>query len=133
MPIRPSWSSVRAELLRAGTSPVRDQLPEQGGAAEGFTIRTLDGIRAAQTILVAGNDARGVLFGVGRLSADSRMAPGKVVLPDRSNGPRPRALSAPRASARLSPQDQLLRRLGPAAVGAVPSATWPSLAPTPSS
>ena len=35
------------------------------------------------TVLVAGSDARGVLFGVGRLLRSLRMKPGKVALPDR--------------------------------------------------
>ena len=36
-------------------------------------------------MLVAGNDARGVLFGVGRLLRGLRMTPGKVALPDGLN------------------------------------------------
>jgi hypothetical protein len=75
-------------LLRSDTSPVRDQLgspPPAGDAKEGFQIRTLDGDRGAPAILVAGNDARGVLFGVGRLLRALRMRPGRVWLPQALN------------------------------------------------
>jgi hypothetical protein len=75
-------------LLRADTSRVRESIPPRpaaGDAREGFSIRTLvdDGGRGAPTVLVAGNDARGVLFGVGRLLRSLRMGSGKVALPDR--------------------------------------------------
>jgi hypothetical protein len=73
-------------LLRAETSPMRPHLPPSpaaGDAREGYAIRTLDGVRgrSAPTLLVAGNDDRGVLFGVGRLLREVRTKQGKVALP----------------------------------------------------
>ncbi len=74
-------------LLRAETSAVRTHVPARpaaGDAREGYAIRTIDDEgRGAPTVLVAGNDARGVLFGVGRLLRSLRMTRGKVALPDR--------------------------------------------------
>ena len=70
-------------LLRSDTSPIREHIatrPPPGDAKEGFRIRTLDGGRGAPAVLVAGNDARGVLFGVGRLLRALRMTPGKVAM-----------------------------------------------------
>ena len=92
-----------------------------GDAREGFRHphhRRRRG-RGAPVVLVVGNDARGVLFGVGRLLRALRMAPGKVVAARRARPGLGAQVSAPRPSARLSAQDQLLRRLGPAAVGAL--------------
>src|SRR5207245_941802 len=45
------------------------------GPAEGYSIRA-----TANSITVAGNDARGVLFGVGRLLRALEMGPGAVTL-----------------------------------------------------
>lgn len=44
---------------------------------EGYTLRTGSG-----SVIVAGNDARGVLFGVGRLLREMRMARGEVAIAD---------------------------------------------------
>ena len=48
-----------------------------------------------------------------------RMSPGKVALPEAARPGLGTQVPAPRPPARLSAQDQLLRRLGPAPVGAV--------------
>ena len=77
-----------ARLLRDETSPMRTHIPPRpaaGDAREGYWLRTIDddGGRGAPTVLVAGSDSRGVLFGVGRLLRSLRMKPGKVALPDR--------------------------------------------------
>ena len=47
------------------------------GPAEGYRIRT-----TASAVTVSGNDARGVLFGIGRLLRELRMARGSIQLPD---------------------------------------------------
>jgi hypothetical protein len=47
-------------------------------APEGFRIATMSD---KPMVLVAGNDPRGVLFGVGRLLRELRMTPGRVLLP----------------------------------------------------
>ena len=49
--------------------------------AEGYRIRIKDG-RDVPAVFVIGNDARGVLFGVGHLLRTLRMSRGKVALPD---------------------------------------------------
>src|SRR5262249_57255082 len=51
--------------------------------AEGFRLYVAKDGRAAPAVFVVGNDARGVLFGVGRLLRELRMARGKVALDDR--------------------------------------------------
>jgi hypothetical protein len=52
---------------------------ETPGAAEGYTVRAILGYRA--TVLVVGADARGTLFGVGRLLRELRMTRGSITLP----------------------------------------------------
>jgi hypothetical protein len=47
---------------------------------EGFRIRVVQGDHGAPVVLVVGNDARGVLFGAGRLLRELAMAPGTVSL-----------------------------------------------------
>ncbi len=77
-----------ARLLRSDPSPVREQIdpkPPGGDPREGFQIRTVDGGRSAPAVLVVGNDARGVLFGVGRFLRALRLSPGKVTLPEGLN------------------------------------------------
>ena len=84
------------------------------GPAEGYSIRVRQ-----QTVAVTGNDARGVLFGVGRLLRELRMQKGSISLAgdlDVTSAPQ---ASATRPSARLPAQDQLLRRLVAAHLGAV--------------
>lgn len=54
-------------------------LPEKP-VPEGYRTRVLSG-KAAPVVCVVGNDARGVLFGVGRLLRAMRMERGKVTLP----------------------------------------------------
>jgi hypothetical protein len=70
-------------LLRSDTSPIREHVPDRPPAAvarEGFRIQTLDDGQGTPAVLVAGNDARGVLFGVGRLLRALSMRAGKVAL-----------------------------------------------------
>ncbi len=55
--------------------PAGESLP---AAAESYQIRSVD---RGPTIIVAGRDARGVLFGVGRLLRELRMERGRVQLP----------------------------------------------------
>ncbi len=53
--------------------------------SEGYSIGVKKDGRAAPAVFVVGNDARGVLFGVGRLLRELRMARGKVALRDDFN------------------------------------------------
>lgn len=52
--------------------------------AEGYRIRLVKD-RAAPAVFVLGNDARGVLFGVGRLLRSLRMTKGSIALPEEQN------------------------------------------------
>jgi hypothetical protein len=58
------------------TVPWLKKVPAKSGA-EGFRIQ----VPEPSTVLVVGNDERGVLFGIGRLLRELRMARGKVLLP----------------------------------------------------
>lgn len=65
-------------LAIAGSASGPAIVLERGsGPAEGFSIRT-----AASRVTISGNDARGVLFGVGALLRNLRMTSGAVGLPD---------------------------------------------------
>jgi hypothetical protein len=59
-------------------APFARELANATGQAEGYQIRTSAG---GPAVLVAGNDARGVLFGVGRLLRELRIARGEIWLP----------------------------------------------------
>jgi hypothetical protein len=78
-------TSVIAVGLRSKASdwagPLAARLTQGPGteAAEGYTIVTDSKLRA---VAVAGNDERGVVFGVGRLLRELRMSPGRVALPE---------------------------------------------------
>jgi hypothetical protein len=61
----------------SGSYPVIEVDRSGSGPAEGYRLR-VDG----RTVKVAGNDARGVLFGVGHLLRALRIRPGSVTLPD---------------------------------------------------
>ncbi len=80
---------------RAGSSPAGGYQPDPGAhppatAGRGCPGGLPDphhgaGPRGTPAVLVAGNDARGVLFGVGRLLRGLHMRPGKVSLPEGLN------------------------------------------------
>ncbi len=71
-------------LLDSFAGPYKQHVPSQpaGAGKEGFQIRTVKGESGAPVVLVVGNDARGVLFGAGRLLRELLLAPGQVSLPD---------------------------------------------------
>ncbi|HEV3258016.1 MAG TPA: hypothetical protein VG013_14120 [Gemmataceae bacterium] len=72
-----------AASLKAFAGPFTPQLAGQPAkGAEGYRICTQKGDRATSAVFVIGNDARGVLFGVGRLLRALHMTRGKVVLDD---------------------------------------------------
>ena len=79
-------------MRRARTWAGRPAEPRGRRPGEGYAIRTLDERPSRPTVLVAGNDARGVLFGVGRLLRMLRTSgragsscPGRI---DRTEAPR---------------------------------------------
>jgi hypothetical protein len=67
-----SWASAGLRGAAAAATP----------GAEGYRISVNTAGRAAPTVLVFGADARGVLFGVGRLLRELRMASGSLRVPD---------------------------------------------------
>src|SRR5579871_376788 len=66
-------------------SPDKDvpviQVKRGEGKAEGYALRAVT-IAAARGVEIAGNDARGVLFGIGRLLRNLRMERQQVAVPD---------------------------------------------------
>ena len=75
-----------ASMLPAFAGPYADELAKDQGVpgAEGYRIRIKHG-QSAPAVFVIGNDARGVLFGVGHLLRALRMRPGSITLPDDLN------------------------------------------------
>ena len=74
---------VQVSALEAFAGKHADDLSADGGtsAAEGYRIRIRHN-RGAPVVYVIGNDARGVLYGIGHLLRILRMRQGQVVLPD---------------------------------------------------
>ncbi len=89
------WPTKRVPVIAVGPAAMLESLPSQygqlvrsqppGKAEEGFRIQTVVSADAAPVVSIVGNDARGVLFGVGRLLRELRMAPGQVLLPEALN------------------------------------------------
>jgi hypothetical protein len=79
------WPQSRGPQIVIGTvprlkmlkGPHREALEGFSIASEGYRIRAL---RDGPLVVIAGSDERGVLFGVGRLLRELRMAPGRVLL-----------------------------------------------------
>lgn len=65
-----------ATLLRSFAGPHAAALAGEATAAEGYRIAA-----RGNAVLVAGNDERGVLYGVGRLLRELRLSTGKALLP----------------------------------------------------
>ncbi|MCW5977667.1 MAG: hypothetical protein KIT09_06300 [Bryobacteraceae bacterium] len=70
-------SGIRWTIAPGALGQVVRVLNSGGGPREGYEIRS-----DANEVRIAGNDSRGVLFGVGRLLRELRMRPGSVSLPD---------------------------------------------------
>jgi hypothetical protein len=68
-------SGIRWE--QASAAPATIEIARTIGPAEGYSIRT-----SAHAVTIAGNDARGILFGIGRLLRELRIARGSIQLPD---------------------------------------------------
>jgi hypothetical protein len=77
-----------SRLMRAETGRLREHVPAPppgGESREGYQLSTVDIGRNAPAVMVIGHDARGVLFGVGRLLRALRLNPGSVTLPRELN------------------------------------------------
>jgi len=69
----------------AGSLAERLSTGPAGKGPEGYRIVVLKDVRPAPTVFVIGNDARGVLFGCGRLLRELRMSRASVTLPGTVN------------------------------------------------
>jgi hypothetical protein len=80
---RPVIAIGLASTVDRFAAPYSKTLAESAGqlGPEGYQLRVI-GDRAAATVIIAGHDPRGVLFGVGRLLGEMRMTKGKVELAD---------------------------------------------------
>jgi hypothetical protein len=87
-PIVTAWPEETVPVVAVGAEKdlaafaggFAQKLGVSNGAPEGYRIRVEAEGRAAPAVFVIGNDARGVLFGVGRLLRELRMARDNVVL-----------------------------------------------------
>lgn len=87
-----SWPAAAGPVIAIGpVSALADfagkfatELADHPGprGAEGYRLCVKQGAGAAAAVLVIGNDARGVLFGVGRLLRELRLQPGSIGLAD---------------------------------------------------
>jgi hypothetical protein len=84
-----AWPAGNAPVIAVGEAasaaafagPLAAELArERAGEAEGYRLRVRNASGRA-VVLVAGNDARGVLFGIGRLLRSLEMGPGSVSIP----------------------------------------------------
>lgn len=69
------WETTPAPAL--DNAPTTIEIQRGSGPAEGYTIRA-----TARGVTISGNDARGILFGIGRLLRELRIARGSIQLPD---------------------------------------------------
>jgi len=67
-------SGIRWEIA---ASPVTIEIARTTGPREGYSVHS-----TAHGVTIAGNDARGVLFGIGRLLRELRIGRGSIQLPD---------------------------------------------------
>ncbi len=74
-----------AATLKSFAGRFTATLPAQPKGAEGYRITVRREGRAAPAVFVIGNDARGVLFGVGRLLRELHLTRGKITLADSLN------------------------------------------------
>jgi hypothetical protein len=84
LPVTDRWSGSGAAILIGQESALRnvsrklaDRLMPAVSGAEGYRVQVIDGV-----VLVAGNDARGTLFGVGALLRNLRMDRDALEVPD---------------------------------------------------
>jgi hypothetical protein len=94
-PVMHAWPSESTPVIAIGPLADLDKfagpLGQQPGPnpgtknSEGFTLRVVKEGRIAPVVLVIGHDARGVLFGAGRLLRELHMARGAVAVSDALN------------------------------------------------
>ncbi|MBI3852907.1 MAG: hypothetical protein HY298_21850 [Verrucomicrobia bacterium] len=89
-----SWPSSATTVIAVGPAAALDFFGEKYAkelsrdhrvkGAEGYRIR-IKKSKGAPVVFIIGNDARGVMFGVGHLLRTLRMSPGRISLPDDFN------------------------------------------------
>ena len=82
-------------MIAVGPARLLDSFPKEyrqlvssqpaGKEQDGFRIQTVNEAGGVPIVAVVGNDARGLLFGIGRLLRELRIAPSRVVLPGSLN------------------------------------------------
>ncbi len=90
LPVETAWPPDRVPVIAVGqfrtaanwaAAALRGGLPGPAPGAEGYRLSINTAGRDAHTVLLLGADARGVLFGVGRLLRELRMNAGALRLP----------------------------------------------------
>ena len=89
------WPTASVPVIAVGPARLLNSFPKEyqelvssqpaGKEPDGFRIQTVNRADAAPVVAIVGNDARGLLFGVGRLLRSLRVAPGHVALPEGLN------------------------------------------------
>jgi hypothetical protein len=89
------WPTRSVPVIAVGPARLLDSFPKEyrqrvasqpaGKEQDGFRIQTVNEAGGVPIVAVVGNDARGLLFGIGRLLRELRIAPGRVVLPESLN------------------------------------------------
>jgi len=87
------WPDSSTPVIAVGTStsfnnngPFDQYIIESSNKAyEGFRIKVINEVRNAPTLFIIGNDARGMLFGVGYFLRKISMYPGKILVPNDLN------------------------------------------------
>jgi hypothetical protein len=89
------WPTRSVPVIAVGPARLLDSFPKEyrqrvasqpaGKEQDGFRIQTVNEAGSMPIVAVVGNDSRGLLFGIGRLLRELRIAPGRVVLPESLN------------------------------------------------
>ena len=93
LPTTLQWPDSSTPVIAIGTAssfnnkgPFNQHIIESSTkAAEGFSIKVINEVRNAPTLFIIGNDARGMLFGVGYFLRKISMTPGKILVPNDLN------------------------------------------------
>ncbi len=125
------WPTRDVPVIALGPARLFDTFPRElreripglapGKEKEGFRIETNAGGDGVPVVAIVGNDERGVLFGVGRLLRELHLALAGMRSLAKTGWPPPRSTLSEAIGARVSSQDQFVRRLGRRAVGSIHS------------
>jgi hypothetical protein len=89
------WPTASVAVIAVGPARLLDSFPKEyrelvssqpdSHDRDGFRIQTVNRADVAPVLAIVGNDARGMLFGVGRLLRELRVEPSHVILPEGLN------------------------------------------------